>query len=107
MIDRIVPVVEEQLDEQNVDEIQAGNLMATFLRFSSISIQDTKSEEGTKTAKLCLVILNCIVEDQYANAFLHDANMTFTVPIYKMNLYHRKAHLEVWNILLGLPRESL
>lgn len=45
---------------------------------------------GTKTAKLCLVILNCIVEDQYANAFLHDANMTFTVPIYKMNLYHRK-----------------
>lgn len=95
LIERTVPLPRETLDEQNVDEIQSGNLMATFLRFSSISIQDTKSDEGAKTAKLCLIILNCIVEDQYANAFLHDANMSFTVPIYKMNLYHRKVNLEV------------
>lgn len=34
---------EESLqEEENIDQIQSGNLMATFLRFSSISIQDTK-----------------------------------------------------------------
>ena len=31
------------LEEDTMDETQSGNLMATFLRFSSISIQDSKS----------------------------------------------------------------
>lgn len=94
VIERTVPVHVEKLDEQYNDDVQSANLMATFLHFSSISLQDTKSEEGVKTAKLCLIILNSIAEDQYANAFLHDANMAFNVPIYKINLYHRKVDLE-------------
>lgn len=96
VIERTVSAGEESLqEEENIDQIQSGNLMATFLRFSSISIQDTKHESGAHTARLCLIILNCIVEDQYANAFLHDNNLTFSVPIYKLNLYHRKVGLEV------------
>lgn len=45
-------------------------------------------------AKLCLVILTCIVEDQYANVFLHDANMTFSVPLHKAQMYHRGPVIE-------------
>jgi len=96
VIERSAPIATKpDQEEVNIDEIQSGNLLATFLRFSSISMQDTKSNHGATTARLCLIILNCIVEDQYANAFLHDANMTFVVPIYKMSLYHRKVGLDV------------
>lgn len=96
VIERTAPVPSSStLEEETMDETQSGNLMATFLRFASISIQDSKSEHGAHTSRLCFTILNCIVEDNYANAFLHDANMTFTVPIYKMNLYHRKVGLEI------------
>ena len=95
VIDRPAPIQNElEIDESTIDEIQSENLLATFLRFTSISLLDTKSKHGVNTSRLCLTILNCIVEDQYANAFLHDSNMTFTVPIYKMNLYHRKVGLE-------------
>eukprot|EP00111_Clytia_hemisphaerica_P009971 TCONS_00029172-protein len=98
VIERTAPVPSNStLEEETMDETQSGNLMATFLRFSSISIQDSKTENGADTSRLCFTILNCIVEDHYANAFLHDANMTFTVPIYKMNLYHRKVGLEIPN----------
>ncbi|XP_047128178.1 armadillo-like helical domain-containing protein 3 isoform X1 [Hydra vulgaris] len=98
LIERSVPVPEDKLpDDQSrsIDEEQSRNLMATLLRYSSIAIQDTKTEHGINTARLCLSILSCITEDQYANSFLHDANMTFSVPIYKLNLYHRKVGLEV------------
>lgn len=96
VIERTAPVPSaDVLEEETMDEAQSGNLMATFLRFSSISIQDSKTEHGADTSRLCFTILNCIVEDHYANAFLHDANMTFTVPIYKMNLYHRQVGLEI------------
>ena len=35
-----------------------------------------------KTFQLKLLLL--LSQDQYANAFLHDANMTFSVPLYRV-----------------------
>jgi hypothetical protein len=93
IIERTAPVQSKQSKQDEIDQIQSENLLATFLRFTSVSFLYTKSKVGQMTAKLCLIILNCIVEDQCANAFLHDSNMSFTVPIYKMNLYHRKVDL--------------
>ena len=32
-------------------------------------------------SRLCLIILTCVVEDQFANAFLHDPNISFPVTL--------------------------
>ncbi|XP_064382757.1 armadillo-like helical domain-containing protein 3 [Halichondria panicea] len=69
---------------------QPTNLLGTFLTFSSIVLQNTKDEVSVCHGRLCLVILTCIAEDQYANAFLHDPNMTFPVILHKASLLHRK-----------------
>ncbi|KXJ23070.1 UPF0668 protein C10orf76-like [Exaiptasia diaphana] len=34
------------------------------------------------------------VTDQYANAFLHDSNMMFSVPLHRVHMYHRKPVIE-------------
>ncbi|XP_032806237.1 armadillo-like helical domain-containing protein 3 [Petromyzon marinus] len=70
--------------------IQTSNLLITFLKYSSIIMQDTKDEHRLNSAKLCLIILTCIAEDQYANSFLHDDNMTFRVHLHQMPMRHRK-----------------
>ncbi|MGH0136630.1 UNVERIFIED_CONTAM: hypothetical protein FKN15_070037 [Acipenser sinensis] len=70
--------------------LQTSNLLITFLKYSSIIIQDTKDEHRLNSAKLCLIILTCIAEDQYANAFLHDDNMNFRVNLHRMPMRHRK-----------------
>uniref|UniRef100_A0A8C9TIG0 Armadillo like helical domain containing 3 n=1 Tax=Scleropages formosus TaxID=113540 RepID=A0A8C9TIG0_SCLFO len=64
--------------------LQTSNLLITFLKYSSIVMQDTKDEHRLNSARLCLIILTCIAEDQYANAFLHDDNMNFRVNLHRM-----------------------
>ncbi|XP_041371121.1 armadillo-like helical domain-containing protein 3 [Gigantopelta aegis] len=87
------------LDAQTVAEGAGGepasvtqptNLLVTFLEYSSIVMQDTKDTTRYNNAKLCMVILTCIAEDQYANTLMHDGNMTFRIPIHKMPMRHRK-----------------
>ncbi|XP_029195478.1 armadillo-like helical domain-containing protein 3 [Acropora muricata] len=93
------PVVERTASAAVVEDIPADlsqptNLLVTLLTYSSIALQNTKDDKGISNAKLCQIILTCIVEDQYANAFLHDANMTFSVPLHKAQMYHRGAVIE-------------
>uniref|UniRef100_A0A4W3GSB3 Armadillo like helical domain containing 3 n=1 Tax=Callorhinchus milii TaxID=7868 RepID=A0A4W3GSB3_CALMI len=70
--------------------VQTGNLLITFLKYCSIVMQDTKDEHRLNSARLCLIILTCIAEDQYANTFLHDDNMNFRVNLHRMPMRHRK-----------------
>uniref|UniRef100_A0A8C3H7M6 Armadillo like helical domain containing 3 n=1 Tax=Chrysemys picta bellii TaxID=8478 RepID=A0A8C3H7M6_CHRPI len=65
-------------------DVQTSNLLITFLKYSSIVMQDTKDEHRLHSGKLCLIILTCIAEDQYANAFLHDDNVNFRVNLHRM-----------------------
>ncbi|KTG44050.1 hypothetical protein cypCar_00003077 [Cyprinus carpio] len=48
------------------------------------------NEHRLNSARLCLIILTCIAEDQYADAFLHDDNMNFRVNLHRMPMRHRK-----------------
>ncbi|CAL1538799.1 unnamed protein product [Lymnaea stagnalis] len=74
---------------------QPTNLLVTFLQYSSIVTQETKDPTRYNNAKLCLIILTCIAEDQYANSIMHDANMTFRVLLHKMPMRHRKVTTEL------------
>ncbi|KAG8551266.1 hypothetical protein GDO81_004029 [Engystomops pustulosus] len=82
----VISPVELPLDA----DVQTSNLLITFLKYSSIVMQDTKDEHRLNSGKLCLIILTCIAEDQYANAFLHDDNMNFRVNLHRMPMRHRK-----------------
>uniref|UniRef100_A0A8C5WW36 Armadillo like helical domain containing 3 n=1 Tax=Laticauda laticaudata TaxID=8630 RepID=A0A8C5WW36_LATLA len=82
----VISTVELPLDA----DVQTSNLLITFLKYSSIVMQDTKDEHRLHSGKLCLIILTCIAEDQYANAFLHDDNMNFRVNLHRMPMRHRK-----------------
>jgi hypothetical protein len=53
-------------------------------------MQDTKSEAGLNTVKLCFLILCCITEDQYANSLMHDVGLAFKVCLHKLPMRHRK-----------------
>lgn len=53
-------------------------------------MQDTKTDSGTNTVKLCFLILTCIAEDQYANSIMHDVSLTFKVHLHKVPMRHRK-----------------
>ncbi|XP_038045542.1 armadillo-like helical domain-containing protein 3 [Patiria miniata] len=73
------------------------NILVTFLSYCSMVMQDLKDEQRQNNTKLCLIILTCIAEDQYANSFLHDANLSFRVPLFRAPMRHRKATTEmVW-----------
>ncbi|KAL8187468.1 UNVERIFIED_CONTAM: Armadillo-like helical domain-containing protein 3, partial [Gekko kuhli] len=85
-VSAIISTVELPLDA----DVQTSNLLITFLKYSSIVMQDTKDEHRLHSGKLCLIILTCIAEDQYANAFLHDDNMNFRVNLHRMPMRHRK-----------------
>ncbi|XP_064630017.1 armadillo-like helical domain-containing protein 3 isoform X2 [Lineus longissimus] len=74
---------------------QPTNLLVTFIEYTSIVMQDTKDTTRFKNAKLCLIILTCITEDQYANSLMHDVNMNFRVPIHKLPMRHRKVKVDV------------
>ncbi|KAK4881781.1 hypothetical protein RN001_005100 [Aquatica leii] len=70
---------------------QPSNLLVTFFQYCSIVMQDTKTEAGANTVKLCFLILSCISEDQYANSIMHDISLTFKVHLHKLPMRHRKA----------------
>uniref|UniRef100_A0A8C3QUW3 Armadillo like helical domain containing 3 n=1 Tax=Cyanoderma ruficeps TaxID=181631 RepID=A0A8C3QUW3_9PASS len=86
LVKRVISSAELPLDA----DVQTSNLLITFLKYSSIVMQDTKDEHRLHSGKLCLIILTCIAEDQYANAFLHDDNMNFRVNLHRMPMRHRK-----------------
>jgi hypothetical protein len=67
----------------NLSTSQPANLLGMFLTFSSIVLQNTKIERCSIHARLSLVILTCITEDQFANSFLHDTNISFPVTLYR------------------------
>ncbi|CAG9769602.1 unnamed protein product [Ceutorhynchus assimilis] len=69
---------------------QPSNLLVTFFQYCSIVMQDTKSEPGTNTVKLCFFILGCISEDQYANSLMHDVSLAFKVRLHRLPMRHRK-----------------
>ncbi|KAJ8921661.1 hypothetical protein NQ315_010570 [Exocentrus adspersus] len=69
---------------------QPSNLLVTFFQYCSIVMQDTKTEAGTNTVKLCFLILGCITEDQYANSLMHDVSLTFKVRLHRLPMRHRK-----------------
>lgn len=78
---------------ENVGE-QPTNLLVTFLQYSSIVMQDIKHTAQVNNAKLCLIILTCVAEDQYANSLMHDINMTMRVPLHKLPMRHRKTSVD-------------
>ncbi|XP_018328394.2 armadillo-like helical domain-containing protein 3 [Agrilus planipennis] len=69
---------------------QTTNLLVTFFQYCSIVMQDTKTEGGANTVKLCFIILSCIAEDQYANSIMHDISLTFRVRLHRLPMRHRK-----------------
>lgn len=69
---------------------QPSNLLVTFFQYCSIVMQDTKTDSGTNTVKLCFIILSCIAEDQYANSLMHDVSLTFKVQLHRMPMRHQK-----------------
>ncbi|CAH1784643.1 unnamed protein product [Owenia fusiformis] len=73
---------------------QPTNLLVTFLEYSSIIMQNTRDETRFNNAKLCLTIMTCIAEDQYANSLMHDVNMNFRVPLHRMPMRHRKGMVD-------------
>ncbi|XP_074640845.1 armadillo-like helical domain-containing protein 3 [Tubulanus polymorphus] len=86
----------QNIDPTEVTEptSQPTNLLVTFLEYTSIVMQDTKDETRYNNAKLCMIILTCISEDQYANSLMHDINMNFRVPIHRLPMRHRKATVD-------------
>ena len=64
--------------------------MVNFLEFCSIVMLCCKDKQRLDTTRLCFIILNCITEDQCANALLHDVNVTFKVNLHRLQMRHRK-----------------
>ncbi|XP_028403194.1 armadillo-like helical domain-containing protein 3 [Dendronephthya gigantea] len=92
-----IPVVDRPTHVHVHDESlgqETSNLLVTFLTYSSIVLVNIKGDNGASHAKLCFIILTCIAEDQYANAFLHDTNITFSVPLYKVHMHHRSGYAD-------------
>ncbi|CAG9858277.1 unnamed protein product [Phyllotreta striolata] len=69
---------------------QPSNLLVIFFQYCSIVMQDTKTEAGTNTVKLCFLVLSCITEDQYANSLMHDVTLAFKVRLHRLPMRHRK-----------------
>lgn len=76
--------------ESFADASTTRNVLSTFLQYTSVVMQDTKLKRNISSTKLCFIILTCIAEDQFANSFIHDENMSFQVCIHKMPMRHRK-----------------
>ena len=47
------------------------------------------------TVKLTFLILLCVTEDQYANALMHDPNLSFRVKLHRAPMRHRKPQGQV------------
>ncbi|CAF1515638.1 unnamed protein product, partial [Rotaria sordida] len=88
-------VAQDQTDFSNIDDFSASNnLLSVFLEYCSIIQQFSKNEDMCNTTKLCYLILLCITEDEFANATMHDENVTFSVYLHKAPMRHRKSSNE-------------
>ncbi|XP_059471108.1 armadillo-like helical domain-containing protein 3 [Neocloeon triangulifer] len=81
---------------------QPTSLLATFIEYCSIVTQDTKPDTLFNNGKLCLLILTCISEDQYANSLMHDPNLVYKVQLHRSPMRHRKIPSD-----LTLPAQPL
>ncbi|KAG7298693.1 hypothetical protein JYU34_017100 [Plutella xylostella] len=75
---------------QALDSDQPSNLLVTFFQYCSIVMADTRSEAAAQACTLCFITLTCIAEEQFANAIMHDQNLTFKVQLYRLPMRHRK-----------------
>lgn len=66
------------------------NLLVSFLEYFSAISQDVKDPCKYNSTKLCLIILTCMVEDQFANSLMHDTNLNFKVTLHRITMRHRK-----------------
>ncbi|XP_075248957.1 armadillo-like helical domain-containing protein 3 [Convolutriloba macropyga] len=78
----------------SASEAEPSNILVSFFEYMSYIMNDTKDSAKFANSKLCLIIVTCIVEDQYANAFLHDSSITFRVNLYQPPMRHRKPGTE-------------
>lgn len=83
------PVAATGVNESDCSSLPS-NLLISFLEFFSILILNTKDDSCYKTSRLCFIILTCISEDQYANAIMHDNNISFRVQLHRAPMRHRK-----------------
>ncbi|XP_063637151.1 armadillo-like helical domain-containing protein 3 isoform X2 [Pan troglodytes] len=67
----VISSVELPLDA----DVQTSNLLITFLKYSSIVMQDTKDEHRLHSGKLCLIILTCIAEPMRHRKKAADKNL--------------------------------
>jgi len=90
--DGAIPVADKSVVTAplTVEVATPTNLLATFLEYCSIVMQDTRSETAYHSTKLCFLILTCVSEDEYANALMHDPGLTFRVPLHRLPMRHRK-----------------
>ena len=96
----LVRLATDQSDFSDMDDFSASNnLLSVFLEYCSIIQQYPKSqtndlivgpliirllgEDLCNTTKLCYLILLCVTEDEFANATMHDENVTFSVYLHK------------------------
>lgn len=104
-VDRNLPVPGSPsiANERVVMATQAMNLLGTLLSFSSIVLQNIKDTKSSSNARLCLIVLTCIVEEQHTASFLHDPNMTFRIDIHRADLLHRriKKDKQLYNLPLA------
>lgn len=59
------------------------NFLARFLSFCSYIFQCTRDDRTVAFARLCFVVLGCVVEDPFACGFLYDSNLSVTVELYR------------------------
>lgn len=70
------------------------NLFVAVFQYCSIVMKDHQKTESITNLKLCLLILTCISEDQYANTMMHDSNLTFKVILHRAQMRHRKLPID-------------
>jgi hypothetical protein len=92
--------VKEEVKGEQIEQSQSDNLpprsqlAQQFLTFCSYifrlkvckfahNYSDIKDLRNISYAKLCLIILTCLVEDESTNLVMHDSNFKYQLPIYQ------------------------
>ena len=89
-----------QIEQSSIDNFSPeshqlpGNLLLTVIEYTSAILQDTRDESRRHAAHVCLMALEAIVEDAYANSVLHDDNLAFRPVIHRVQLRHRRNQVQ-------------